>query len=216
MYSKIVKAQKLDDHIRISVEEGKSHPVIFKAAKIWSSCVWPEPEMGIDKAYFLSFFETFSDSGMRGVLHFVKELDFKGVLLKPFFDQATDVCSRLHCDVIYTDVSNEAYCREFESYCRDRDINIRLENAPDHQYPHIGLTDIDEYGKTNIIRLQDDTKLIQDLSIFLDNTITDKKQIATFYPVSALRYIITAFKKYSPVRNAAVRRLYNKQKQFRV
>jgi hypothetical protein len=216
MYSKIIKVQKTDDHTRIEIDDNKSHPVLIKSSRIWSSIVWPQPEIGIENAYFLSFYEDYNSSGLRGVMHFIKELEFSGVLLRPFFDKLTDVCMRLYCDKIYTDIGNEAYVREFESYCRDKDILIRLESAPDHEYPHIGLSDIDEHGKGNKIKLQDDTLIKNDLSIFNSNTITDKKEMSKFYTVSGLRYIVTAYKKFGiSHRRPDIIRAQNKRKEIR-
>jgi hypothetical protein len=119
--------------------------------------------------------------------------------LSKIFASITDAALRLKCEDVYVDMSeeNEPYRHAFSRYCDEGNIRcVFLKPAPYVENFEYGVGLIRDYVKDKVLEIDRGSIVARQLGR-IPESVLEENQIAEYYAVHALRFVLASFVKYS-------------------
>jgi hypothetical protein len=119
--------------------------------------------------------------------------------LNKLFDSLTDAAVRLKCEDVYVDMSekNDAYREAFSRYRDGGNIRrVFMKPAPYDENFEYGTGLIREYVKDKALEIDRDSIIARQLGQ-IPESVLEENQLAEYYAIHALRFVLASFDKYS-------------------
>ena len=142
-------------------------------------------------------------ANLRGKLVLLSEYEAPDILSLPaFFTKLTDDAKILGCNTFYTvtqEFQGKDYSADteiFRKFMYEKQIAVRLEEAPWADRPDIGIDYINEWMKKGLLELPDGSLVRNQLRMVVAEKVDELSQ--TLNAVNAFRFVVCSFEKYKP------------------